>query len=71
MIDLSYVKYDDDSAQKSVSLKNKVEILSTEICANLTPSRERSLAVTKLEEAFMWIGKAIRNDQIYRRNSEK
>lgn len=69
-----YVKYDKNSVadqEKAKALVTKVEqfiggigysqgILSSE-CA-----RAKALALTKLEEVYMWIGKAIRDDQIAR-----
>lgn len=36
---------------------------------SLPPGRAKALAVTKLEECYMWIGKAIRDEQIARNGS--
>lgn len=63
-----YVKYD----QKAVDLQNccKSHMIVLELFLNNLPeSRAKSLAVTKLEEAYMWIGKAIRDEQIARNGS--
>jgi len=35
----------------------------------LLSPRAKALAITKLEEVYMWIGKAIRDDQIKRNGS--
>lgn len=58
-----YVKYDEKSQYLSDSLKSQVLCISAMINA-LPQSREKSLAMTKLEESFMWMGKAIRNEQV-------
>lgn len=61
-----YVKYDDASmiAQKELKalFEELVEAIENETCAG----RPQALALTKLEEAYMWCGKAIRDDQIVR-----
>ena len=41
----------------------KCEEILTGLESSLGPSRERSIAITKLEEFAMWIGKAIKEDQ--------
>jgi hypothetical protein len=61
----SYVDYDDASARKSGELRDAVQQVEA-LLLGLPESRERSLALTKLEEAFMWTGKAIRNQQLER-----
>jgi hypothetical protein len=63
-----YVKYDDKAAGSQDFFKRQVTVL--ELGLNSLPdSREKSLAMTKIEEAYMWIGKAIRDDQIKRNGS--
>lgn len=72
-----YVQYDKGAIEDQESAKalvSKVETLINGIgyaqgklssdCA-----RAKSLALTKLEEVYMWIGKAIRDDQIARNGS--
>lgn len=57
-----YVKYDErttglqaDYKAAFIELEKMVEYLK--------PGREKSLVLTKIEEAYMWIGKALRNEQ--------
>lgn len=66
-----YVRYDEDSTANQNHLREKVEELTEEIETILQPGRAKSLAMTKLEECYMWIGKAIRDDQIKRDESKK
>lgn len=61
-----YVKYDDKAELKSTEIRAAVSHLEDMINHHLPDSREKSLVLTKIEEAFMWSGKAIRNDQISR-----
>lgn len=63
-----YVKYD----QKSMDLQEtvKARFIATESQIDRLPEgRAKSLAYTKLEECYMWIGKSIRDDQIKRNGS--
>lgn len=60
-----YVEYD-EKAQALSNERKKVSEHYEELINGLPNSREKSLALTKLEECFMWIGKAIREDQIAR-----
>lgn len=46
--------------------KEKFEDLDKLVSENLTNGRAKALAVTKLEEAYMWVGKAIRDEQVSR-----
>lgn len=58
----SYVKYDEISMEKQQSLKTAFE--AVEILVNgLADGRAKSLVFTALEEAYMWTGKAIRDEQ--------
>lgn len=53
--------------EKSQALSNERKEVSQryeELINELPNSREKSLALTKLEECFMWVGKAIRNMQV-------
>lgn len=59
----SYIKFNETSTIICESAKAHVEELE-QIVALLGDNRETALAMTKLEEAFMWIGKAIRNRQV-------
>lgn len=61
----SYVKYDAASIEIQEILKKQFETVERIVDA-LPNSREKSLVMTHLEEAYMWTGKAIRDDQIKR-----
>lgn len=61
-----YVAYDEIAAAKSKAIRQPLEGIREAIGA-LPDSREKSLALTKLEEAFMWVGKAIRDEQLKRK----
>ena len=60
-----YVKYDDISAQHQALAKEQVEAVET-VIDQLPDSRAKELAYNKLEECYMWIGKAIRDELISR-----
>jgi hypothetical protein len=61
-----YVKYDADAAHQQSVFKDMFQALETYVDHALKPGRAKSLVITKLEESYMWIGKAIRDDQIAR-----
>lgn len=61
-----YVKYDETSMNIQNWFKDKVIDLEREIQCVLVSPRAKALALTKLEEVYMWIGKAIRDDQMTR-----
>lgn len=60
-----YVKYDDLAQQQQMSFKEICQVLEKHV-NDLKSPRAKALALTKLEELYMWIGKAIRDDQIDR-----
>lgn len=60
-----YVKYDEQATQQQNSFKGNVQHLEAMINQIQCP-RSKALALTKLEEVYMWIGKGIRNDQLAR-----
>lgn len=63
-----FIKYDDSSFYTSAICKDI--FLKVETIINTFPeSREKDLVMTRLEEAFMWVGKCIRNEQIKRNES--
>lgn len=64
-----YVKYDENSQTKSNLLKSIFVSVEKYIDLELPNSRAKSLAITALEECYMWVGKAIRDDQIARNGS--
>ena len=64
----SYVKYDEESSAKQNKLKIKCEELEALISYELKDGRPRQLALTNLEQTYMWIGKSIRDSQVVRTN---
>lgn len=66
-----YVKYDETSVSKQETARDICESLEAFISLELLNGRAKSLAITKLEECYMWIGKAIRDEQIDRGGDNK
>lgn len=64
-----YVKYDEESIRHQNHAEKLCDDLRAHLETNLRPGRANSLAMTKLEECYMWIGKQIRDDQIARNGS--
>lgn len=64
-----YVKYDDKAQVDQAEFKKLMEGLEANIESRLGIGRAKALALTALEESYMWIGKAIRDDQIIRNGS--
>lgn len=60
-----YVKYDEPAISQQAFFKSKCETLEQSIIG-FKPGRAQSLALTKLEEVYMWVGKMIRDEQIAR-----
>ena len=71
-----YVKSDsfadarrDEFKQLFVSIENGITAIGGSLpdpARGIFVGREKALALTKLEEAYMWIGKALKEDQIAR-----
>ncbi len=61
-----YVRYDKDAIEKSERIKSMFEALEQEINLSLPDSRPKSLCITELEKAYMWIGKALRDETLKR-----
>ena len=61
----SYVRYDAEATTTQEAFKQKFEELET-MAELLKDGRAKSLFLTALEEAYMWTGKAIRDEQIAR-----
>lgn len=62
-----YVKYDENATKVSEVFKvmySSVDDLINELEVTPSAGREKALAITKLEESFMWVGKMLRNNQI-------
>lgn len=62
----SYVQYDAESATKQQDLKALFEGVEQYADKNISDGRAKSLVMTHLEIAYMWTGKAIRDEQIAR-----
>ena len=63
-----YVKYDEQAISDQEVAKHRVISIEA-LIDQLESPRAKALAHTKLEECYMWIGKAIRDDQIARNGS--
>jgi hypothetical protein len=61
-----YVKYDEISERQQMVFKSQCQHLVAAM-KTLPPGRAKEFAVAKLEEVYMWIGKAIRDGQLLRR----
>jgi hypothetical protein len=62
----SYVKYDECAILDQAEFKRSFESLERLTEDRLSNGRAKALVLTKLEEAYMWVGKAIRDEQIER-----
>lgn len=62
-IDLQHVEFNARTQADCDDLRYQFDCLIEKVEA-LGPSRPGSLALTKLEEAFMWTGKALRDRQV-------
>lgn len=67
----SYIRYDDEAVVIQGDFKARFESIERAIEANLSSGRAKALALTALEECYMWIGKQIRDDQISRGGSNE
>ncbi len=61
----NYVRYNEKSAAVQAGFKVACEGLEEAVAA-LGTGRAQSLALTALEEFYMWVGKAIRDEQVRR-----
>ena len=64
-----YVQYDEKAQQDQHTFKYMFQEMEHHVQTKLKPGRAQSLIFTKLEEAYMWVGKAIRDEQIERNGS--
>lgn len=64
-----YVAYDTEAAGKQAKFKELFKMLEYEVVGGLASGRAQALILTKLEEAYMWVGKAIRDEQVNLRTS--
>lgn len=63
-----YIKYDENAQVLQEQFKADFTTITFRL-DNLRDGRAKALAITKLEEAYMWIGKSIRDEQIVRNGS--
>lgn len=61
-----YVKYDEASAEKQSKLKEAFQAVEAFVESSIPDGRAKALVLTYLEIAYMWTGKAIRDEQIGR-----
>ena len=67
-----FIQYDNISMERQVNFKEQFTKLANEIEIISTGNERASLiALIKLEECYMWVGKAICDDQIRRNSFEK
>jgi hypothetical protein len=64
-----YVAYDSHASELQAAFKGNLQSIEGFIEVSLKSPRAKALAITKLEECYMWIGKAIRDDQLARNGS--
>lgn len=64
-----FIKYDEKAVVDQNFLKKQFEALAAAVSHHKT-GRAQSLVFTHLEEAFMWVGKMIRDEQIARTKGE-
>ena len=61
-----YVKFDAEAQRRMAWMKEHFGVLADNV-EKLPDGRARALALTAMEEAYMWIGKAIRDEQVANR----
>lgn len=67
-----FIEYDEDAIYIQGLFKDMFTSLEKVVNGgHLTSPRAKALVNTKLEEAYMWVGKAIRDDQIERNKHGK
>jgi hypothetical protein len=64
-----YIAYDEEAKAHQAQLKLLVAAVEDKL-HTLANTRYISLALTSLEECYMWAGKATRDDQLVRNNYE-
>jgi len=57
--ELEYKSINEEQKIKIEDCKNSASFLMDDIDKNCPPSREKALAMTKLEECVMWLSKSI------------
>lgn len=62
-----YVAYDTTAAKKQANVKAQFVKLDDWVQENLATGRAKDRIFDKLEEAYMWVGKAVRDEQVFTR----
>lgn len=62
----SYVKFDEEHVYVMSIFRREFEDIEARIEQFFADSRPKALALTALEEAYMWVGKAMRDKQVAR-----
>ena len=57
-----FIKYDDARTKKQKHYNDQFRDLER-LVEQVTDTRTRSMILTKLEEAYLWVGKALRDEQ--------
>jgi hypothetical protein len=65
-----YVRYDEIAIKKQAELKEAFQKVEHLVETTLPNGRPKSLCLTALEEAYMWTGKGIRDEQVLERGAE-
>lgn len=63
-----YVAYDETAVEQSKQAKHQCLVMEAFI-EGISAGRAQALALTKLEETYAWIGKAIRDEQVNKRGA--
>ncbi len=61
-----YIKYDQDNIDNQAFFKEGFSKVAEDIETCLDPGSAKDKALQHLEEAYMWVGKALRDEQIKR-----
>ncbi len=64
-----YVKYDAQADVAQGQFKSAISAIEDLVEKSIKSPRAKALVLTKLEEAYMWMGKGLRDDQIARNGS--
>ena len=65
-----YVKYDEEAIKTQIEIRESVERVE-QLINKLSKFDGKRKALDKLEECYIWIGKAIRDDQIERHECDR
>lgn len=60
------IPFDGTSAALQSAIMANARALEREVMARIREGRSRDQALARMEEAMMWLGKAIRDDQVSR-----